>query len=424
MKEDFLYFIWQFQYFDKKQLYSTQGKKIEIIEIGKANKADGPDFSLAKIRIDGLEWVGDVEIHSKASEWNLHQHNKNLKYNNVILHVVESYDAEVYRYDKTLIPTLEIGKWIFPKIQQKYFQLLQNPQEIPCQNQIQEVSHLQKVQMLDKVLVRRLERKAHLLKNIYLETGKDWEEMTYRALAQNFGFKANTSAFESLAKSLPLKILLKHQHQFLQIEALIFGQAGFLSQIPAPEDEYFLKLKKEYGFLQKKYALSPIQVNIWQKARIRPANFPSLRLAQFAGILSNYQNLFSLFLEKNLKELKEIFSSEVSEYWKKNYDFAKPSKKENRGLGKNSIENIIINTVVGVLVLYAKERQKQGLMDKTLNLLEQLPSEKNHILDKWKSLGFEVKTAFDSQALIELYREFCQKKSCLKCSIGQELLKS
>lgn len=428
MKEDFIHFLWLFQYFDKKDLITTQGESLTITQVGTHNHDSGADFSLSKIKIGGVDWAGDIEIHLKSSDWNAHKHQHNPAYNNVILHVVWTDDAPALRADGTPMPTLELKERTNPQWLYQYQILLSNKDVIPCASQFAHVKTIQKLSMLDKALAKRLEDKAFLLRALLVKNKQDWEETTYQVLAKNFGFKVNSEPFLRLSQGLPLKILLKHQDNITQLEALLLGQSGLLEQKPNTEkvnDEYIEQLKKEYHFLSRKYRIEDDQLAYenWKFMRLRPVNFPTVRLAQFASLIHQQQSLFSLFFNNDYKTLVKKLQVSQSLYWQNHYTVGKVAKKQVPMLGKSSIENIIINTVVPLLVLYAKEKKQEEYIERATGFLEHIKAENNHILRMWEDLGLKVKNAFDSQALIELYNNFCTPRKCLKCTIGISIVK-
>ncbi|MDX1903713.1 MAG: DUF2851 family protein [Thermonemataceae bacterium] len=426
MQEQFLHFLWQYQYFEQQNLQTTQAESLEILEIGKHNSNEGADFEQTLLRIGNMEWQGDIEIHWKSSDWNKHKHHQNPRYNRVILHIVWENDVEdVFREDGTPLPTLELKKRVNPDLLEKYKYLQDSSYKIPCRKVVSHIEHLYWFLMLDKALAHRLEQKAQKVEQIWLACQKNWEETTYRLLAQAFGFKINADAFLRLAEQLPLKILLKHSTDLLQMEALIFGQAGFLEDDTEVEDEYFVRLQKEYRFLKAKYELHSLKSSEWNFAKLRPANFPTLRLAQFAQIIHQHINLFSVFLyAEQYKTLEKILLVEPSDYWKTHVVFGKTSKGVFYKLGKVSFENIVINMLVPLLVLYAQKNNKQDAMDKALRFLQAIKAEENYITREWQELGIKAQHAADSQALIEQYNYFCMEKKCLSCVIGAEILKN
>ena len=422
IKENFLHFVWRYQYFEHQDLKTSTGEEVQIFDVGKANTNAGADFKQVKLRIGDTIWQGDVEVHIKASDWKKHQHQNNPRYNQVVLHIVWQEDEPIFREDGTSIPTLVLEGKVKSDVFHKYQYLQASRAEIPCQELLAEVDNIHRTAMLDKALVRRLEEKAFAVKEIWLANQKDWEETTYQLLAKNFGFKVNSSQFLRLSQLTPLKYLLKHSDQLLQIEALLFGQAGFLEQNFT--ESYPQTLQKEYAFLKAKYNLQGMKASEWNFLRLRPANFPTLRIAQLAQMIVQNINLFSVFLYADKsKTLKKILQVRASEYWQKHYHFGKEVKKTASTLGKSSIENIIINTICPLLVLYAQENKKQELMDKAISFLEQLPAEKNSITEKWEKIGLKASNSADSQALIEQFNTYCSSKNCLACSIGTNILR-
>ncbi|MEO5601124.1 MAG: DUF2851 family protein [Cyclobacteriaceae bacterium] len=423
MNEYFLHYIWQFQYFDKINLRTSTGEEIIISNPGHRNTHSGPDFYDAKLKIGFIEWAGSVEIHIYSSGWREHKHHDDAAYENVVLHVVWDENEQIIRRDGTVIPTLELKDRVSQAFLLQYKRIMHSRHKIPCANAIGLVPDLIKRSMLDKVLTSRLESKSNNILLALQKSNDDWEEVCYQTLCKNFGFKVNSDPFLQLAQSLPYKILMKHGDKLEQIEALIFGQAGFLNE--TIQDEYYLLLKREYNLLCKKFNLFDRKMNRaqWRFLRLRPANFPSIRLAQLASLLFHEKKLFSRIVSiKSLQELIQIFSVSPSGYWLHHYQFFKEQKKVVPSLGRASMENIVINSIVPMLVAYGKAKDDQRCVDRALELLQEISSEENTILRSWNELGLSSKTAFDSQALIELHNNFCMKRRCLDCNIGFSLL--
>jgi hypothetical protein len=424
MTESFLYYIWQFQYLDKKDLQTEQKESISIFRPGLLNTHSGPDFSQAKIRIEEIDWVGNVEIHLKSSDWMLHNHDSDPAYDNVILHVVWEADAEIRRTDGSLIPTLQLKAKVDEQLIKVYKKLMSNSSSIPCEKSFKSIGPLIKISMLDKAALQRMEFKANAVLNLLASNNGDWEETTYQLVAKNFGFKVNSDSFLQLSNILPFRILQKHASTLLQVEALLFGQAGLLET--KTKDEYLAKLFQEYVFLSKKYSLYENRLNPsqWKFLRLRPANFPTLRLAQLASILVAKKNLFSAFVEADTyQKAINIFDSSVSDYWHTHYHFAKKSKGTVPSLGESAKQNALINTMVPILVAYGKSLDQHSYLDRAIEILQAIPAEKNKITRLWSTLGISVKTAFDSQALIEQFNNNCQKRQCLNCVVGASLIK-
>ncbi len=423
MNESFLHYLWQFQYFDKNDLRSAEGEPISILKAGFLNSNSGPDFSEAKIKIGGIEWAGAVEIHIKSSDWQAHHHETDAAYENVVLHVVWDNDKPVIRKDKTVIPTLELKNRVDVSLLKEYKKLINSPGAIACEKSFPHVENLVKLSMLDKALMQRLENKADNINEILKLNNGDWDETFYQLLAKNFGFKVNADPFYQLAKSLPYKTILK-QNSLLQVEALLFGQAGMLET--KTKDEYITSIFQEYKLLGQKYSLHEARLNPvqWRFLRLRPANFPTVRIAQFAALLYSSKNIFSQLISANsFSSIEKFLSVGQSAYWCSHYRFGKKAKGAVPNIGEPSVQNIIINTVAPFLVAYGKYKDEQPFIDKALELLQQLPAEQNKITRTWGELGLKVKTAFDSQSLIELYNNFCRKRQCLNCSIGISILK-
>lgn len=424
MQERLLQFIWQFQYFNKKDLTTVQDEIVNIIHPGYLNTHAGPDFLNGKIEIGGILWSGNVEIHLKSSDWEAHHHHLDDAYENVTLHVVWEHDKEIFRRDGSVIPAIELKHRTLPSLLRKFNELINNPDQLPCGVRLKGVNDIAILSMVERALMQRLENKTAWIHQILTTENGDWEEITYQALARNMGFKVNAESFIQLAKSLPYKIIAKHVDQPYQIEALLFGQAGFLEN---PIDEYAILLKKEYKFLSHKYGLSEHKMSRfqWKYLRMRPGNFPTIRIAQLAALLYRHQNLFSLFRDFfDKQQLEKKLAVVQSDYWQKHYDFGKPAKRTHNGISKNGVENIMINTGAALLVAYGKSIDQPEYIDKGISLLSEIPAEENHIITMWKGLGIKVKSAFDSQGLIELYNGFCSKKRCINCNIGMQLLQA
>ncbi len=422
MNEAFLHYLWQFQQFDKSSLQTISSEKVSVLKTGILNTDAGPDFANARLHINEIEWVGNVEIHIKSSDWQLHKHQNNEAYNNVILHVVWENDQAITRQDGSLIPTVELRSITDIQLLNKYKHLIDNQSVIPCKEQFSEVSNLSKFAILDKVLAIRLQQKAQIVEQIFEQNKGDWEETAYQLLARNFGFKLNSETFLRLAQNLPLKVLQKHRDNLTQIEAMFFGQAGLIEKA----DDYSEKLSQEYDFFAAKFSLKSSQLSSheWKFLRTRPANFPTIRIAQLARLITQQQSFFSLFTQTNLiEDLRNALKIEQSHYWQEHYNFGKTASKKLVGLGRDSINNILINTVIPLLACYSEKTDNQELMTRCVNFLEALPAEENHITEMWEGLGLTIKTAFDSQASIELYNNYCTQKRCLQCNVGSEILK-
>jgi hypothetical protein len=424
VNESFLHYIWQHQYFNREDLKTSEGESVQIFKQGFYNSNAGPDFSEAKIKIGAIDWAGSVEIHIKSSEYLQHKHQHDRAYDNVILHVVWLDDKSLTRNDGTPMPTLELRKRVSESLVKEYRRLVDSSFQIPCSKSFSRIDALVKVSMVEQAAVQRLQTKASIIREMYAQNNGDWEETFYQVLARNFGFKVNADPFLSFAKELPVKTIRKNSDSKLKIEALLFGMAGFLDQQKG--DEYYLSLKKEFHFLAHKHGLleNKLHKAQWRFLRLRPANFPTIRLAQLAALLNQSTQMFAdVLANDNPVLLRKIFSAEPSSYWLEHYSFGKKSKSPHGGLGEESIENILINSVAPSLAAYATEKGEETFFERALNLLQQLKPESNSIITAWKELGLQAINAFDSQGLIEQMNSFCKKRNCLNCSVGTALIK-
>lgn len=417
MTERLLQYIWQFQYFNKTDLLTKNGEAVHVIFPGQYNTNQGPDFSDAKIKIAQTIWAGTVELHLKTSDWEKHNHQHDKNYNNVILHVVWEDDAV-----KSDIPVIELKGRVSKILLMRYEELMIKGSFIPCENSIQTVKEITWKSWKDRLLAERLQRKTRMVEVLLQQNNYHWEETFWWLLARNFGMKVNSDAFEAMARSIPLALLARQKHQLHQLEALLLGQAGLLEGKFA--DDYAGLLQKEYRFQQSKHLLKPISLPV-HFLRMRPGNFPTIRLAQLAILVHQSAHLFSKIKEAgSLKEVKSWFDVTANDYWHYHYRFDEPSSFKRKKLGEAMIDNIIINTVAPVLFAYGIYHNEQQYKDKALLWLEGTAPEANSITKGFAGLGIENKNAFDSQALIELKNEYCSKKRCLECGVGNALLKT
>jgi hypothetical protein len=422
MNEEFLQFIWEHGLFNQTDLKTVDGKSVEVILTGHPNTDSGPDFFNARVRIGETIWAGNIEIHQKSSHWYQHRHDLDAAYDNVVLHVVERYDKPVQVKNQEL-PTLEIS--YPPTILENFEQLLKSEQWIACEDKLEEVDPFVLRFWFSSLMIERLQSKTSDILAILQQNKNNWNETFYQLLARNFGMKTNALPFELLAKSLPLNVLSKHKNDRFQIEALLFGQAGLLNETLLGDD-YFLSLRKEYSYLYKKYGLSGIESHLWKFMRLRPINFPTIRIAQLAMLIHHSSALFSRILEtENPEELRKLFDVSASEYWNTHYRFNKISE-ENRKktLGEAAFNNLVINTISPLLFVYGDQHLDQAMKDRALLLLEESPPESNQIIRKWNELGIDSRSAFDSQALIQLKNRYCENKKCLHCQLGAKIITS
>lgn len=419
MTEQFLHYVWFQKLFSPLQL-TIAGEAVEIVDIGQLNTDAGPDVFNAKVKINNTLWAGNVEFHQKSSDWMRHGHTHNPSYNSVILHVVFEVDAPIYRRDGSEIPQLILK--FSPHLKEQFETLQEQKSFIACEQQIAKVSAINLHNWFDRLLVERMEQKTEVIEKILTQTTNNWEEAFYIILARNFGFSTNALAFELLAKSIPLVVLAKHKNSLLQLEALLFGQAGFL-QKSQKSDSYFIELQKEYLFLRAKYHLEPIDVSLWKFLRLRPANFPTIRIAQFASLIHTSSKLFSKILENSTySDLQQLFQGEVSTYWTTHYLFGEDSAPTSKKLSKTSKDGLLINTVVPFLFHYGKLHQCEQFMQRSFDLLTTIAPEKNHIVTGFDKCGVKAHSAYDSQALIQLKRAYCDVHKCLQCHLSKQVL--
>ncbi len=422
MNEAFLHYIWQYQYFEKSDFRTTSGEIITVLHPGFKNTNAGPDFLNAKIQIADVVWIGHVEIHINSSEWIDHRHHIDMAYDNVILHVVWKENQFILQKDGSNLPTAELKGRVSEDLLLRYRKLVNQPESIPCAHQLPGVAHIKKITMLDKAVIERLENKSLLVQALLEKYGNDWEQTAFHVLCRNFGFKINAPAFERLAEILPQKLLLKHD-QMTHLEALMFGQAGFLEGDCA--DQYFQHLKREYHLLGKKYGISDRKMSKaqWKFLRLRPANFPTLRIAQLAMLVHQQKNIFSKIVDATTyKDLLDMFSVTQSEYWQSHYRFDYPTDERIAGMGESSVYNLLINSVIPMLVAYGRSRDEQVYIDRAVSFLQEIPAEDNAIIKRWKNCDWLAASAADSQGLIELFNNYCMKRRCLDCTIGFSLL--
>jgi len=421
MTEFFLHYVWQYQFFDTSNIRTTNDETICIKRIGIHNTNAGPDFLNAELIIDNTIWFGDIEIHKNSNDWYSHKHNTNKAYNSVILHVVLHFSEDVICEHGNTIPTLILQP--NKKVMLGYKNLSKFSIQNCCNKSILKVDTFTQNNWFDRLVIERFEQKAEQFIETYYKTNSNWEECLYQKLACNFGVTQNTLAFQALANSLPLKVVLKHSNSLVQLEALYFGQANLFPN--SSIDKYVLLLQNEYNFLQKKYDLTPLPKTYWKYSRLRPQNFPDIRIAQFAQFIFQTQSLCSKLLEnKTIDNLKEIFSISLHSYWDNHYKLGTLSKKQIKHLGQNFISTILINTVIPFLFAYGHLHKQNIFIEYAVNLLDQIPSENNSITSKWNELGIQSHSAFRSQALIHLSKNYCSHKNCLKCRFGLYYLQS
>jgi hypothetical protein len=426
MKEEFLHYLWKYSLYYPDSLLDSEGNVITVIHTGEYNRDSGPDFFNSRLLIGGTVWAGNVEIHIRSSHFDLHNHQDDPAYNNVILHVVADNDRQVFNQRGGELLTTEIK--FDQSLYDRYISLVNNPFVIACQNELEKVDKIIIGQWLNALVIERLQEKSEFILRIYDETGNDWDETFYRLLSRYFGFRVNTEPFEMLAIALPFRIIRKHADNIFQIEALLFGTAGMLDEglfKEALSDEYYRNLLKEYKILSSKYSLQPIDGWVWKFSRLRPANFPTVRISQLAAVLSVSGGIFSKVLEaNNIKQLKKLFEVSASEYWDNHFIFGKKSRKIIKKTGSQATDILLINAVIPSVFIYGRSRDRQDVSDKAIEFLESSEAEDNVIINEWKKTGMEVESAFYSQALIQLRNEYCRKRRCINCRIGNKIIGS
>ena len=424
MKEEFLHYLWKCCLYDEDTLCDNDGNKIIVLHPGEYNRDSGPDFFNSRISIAGTEWAGNVEIHTRSSHFDSHGHNRDNAFNNVILHVVAENDKRIFNARGEELLTVEMK--FDAALYDKYLNLVNYPNVIACQNDIGKLDIFYIKHWLNSLVVERLMEKSASVLKIYSMTGNDWEETFYRVLTRYFGFRVNTEPFEMLANALPFKIIRKHTDNRFQVESLLFGTAGMLDEglfREALDDQYYKDLIREYKVLSSKYSLKPLHGWIWKFSRLRPVNFPTLRISQLSAMLAVTGGLFSRTLEtSDVKQLKEMFGVSASDYWDDHYVFGKKSRRIPKNTGTQATEILLINAVIPVIFAYGQFRDQRDVCEKALNILENIHPEENSLINEWKSSGIDSESAFYTQGLIQLRNEYCRKRRCLDCRIGSKLI--
>ena len=421
MKEAFLHYLWKFQKFNNLSLKTTSGEDISIINCGQYLELSGPDFFNAQICIGNQKWAGNIEIHLKSSDWYIHHHEEDRAYENVILHVVWEHDTEIFRKNNIEIPVLELQYFVDPKVVASYQVLQSKKSWIYCENQLQGFPNFILNNWLERLFFERLERKSKPIFELLNETNSDWEAVLFLLLAKNFGLNTNGELFLTIAKAIPFSVIRKESFELENLEALLFGTAGLLDK--DVEDTYASDLRFRYHFLANKYQLQTPVIQAVQFFKHRPDNFPTIRLAQLAALYHSNHNLFSNLIGlSSLKEMYTILSVTTSNYWMTHYQFDSTSPCKKKQLSKSFIDLVVINTIAPLQFTFAKSQGKE-ITEEVIQLFKDIKAEKNVILDKFKLVGIVAKNAFDSQSLLQLKNEYCNKSNCLQCAIGIELLK-
>lgn len=414
MKEEFIYYLWENRLLSK-DLMTIDGEDVYVISVGNRNYDSGPDFLDARVKIGNTLWVGHVEIHVNASDWFRHGHQDDDAYKNVILHVVYSNDTELLN-----IPTVEIKGKFDESIYARYNGFIRSRRWIPCEKLIARIQQFTWLSWLERIVVERLEQEVKDVFTIFATNKNDWEETMYQRIMRYCGLKVNNDAFERLAQLLPLRILRKHLDNPIQIDAMFFGCAGFLEQ--EFTEAYPVLLQREYKILKSKFNLTTMPKSYWKFLRLRPPNFPTIRLAQMASMVGSCNNLFSKLLTINdLNSVRNLFNVEVNEYWNTHFQFEKPSTARKKSLGTTAVDILIINAVIPVLFSYGIYHDNQDFKNKSLRFLNEMEPEDNLVIRKFEKLGIGVENAQQTQALLQLYNCYCRRRKCLSCRVFSAL---
>ena len=428
--EQLLHYTWKHKLYPLKELTTSDGQRVEIVDPGLHNRNAGPDFFNAKIRIGSTMWVGNVEIHDKSSDWYQHGHDKDSRYDNVVLHVAAELDTEVMKSNGEYVPQLQLS--VPEDVLTHYDELQKTDEYPPCYKVIPHLSALIIHSWMAALQTERLEQKTEAIRKRAELCNGSWEDAYFVTLARNYGFGINGEVFEQWAYNIPLNAVAHHRDDLFQIEAIFMGQAGLLELDSIPEyyqkdalnDGYFAKLRNEYQYLAHKFSMKPIDFKLWRFLRLRPQNFPHIRISQLANLYYQQKAGLSQLIEcETLHELKNVLKSQVTPYWETHYTFGSTSPKNEKHLSYGSINLLMINTAIPMLFAYGRHTTKEVLCDRAFDFLEQLKAENNYIIRMWQQVGLPVKSAGDSQALIQLKKEYCDKKDCLRCRFGYEYLR-
>jgi hypothetical protein len=419
MNEQLLHYVWKHKLFNKSHLKTSDGQPIEIFSVGEHNHNAGPDFFNARVKINGTEWAGSIEIHIKSSDWYAHGHDNDPAYNNVILHVVAENDSEIKTQNKTTVPTF-LMKYD-NRLSSNYQTLINSTKWVACQDHFSQIDPLLRNMWNETLLIQRLERKSETVRSLMAKTNNDLDEVFFKMFCQNMGFKTNKQPFEQLSRKISLKMIRTLGNNVLRIESLLFGAAGLLHH---PKDEYQENLAKEFEHLKTKFNIEPMDPVVWKFARMRPVNFPTIRLAQLSSILAKHTSFAQQLKSANtIEHVHQLIKTNTAEYWKTHYTFGKLSKSRNKTIGTSSADNIIINSVFPFLFEVSRYYDDHKIQKKVFSWMEALPAEQNKIIENWKSIGAEIDSAYTSQAAIELYNEYCIQQKCLNCRLGGYIIR-
>ncbi|MBI3510558.1 MAG: DUF2851 family protein [Bacteroidetes bacterium] len=423
MTEEFLHYIWETKQFLHEDLCTSSGGLLSVIHPGAHNFYSGPDFFNAQLKINEQLWAGNVEIHIRSSDWNRHAHTHDPAYDNVILHVVYEHDAEVKKCNGDEMPTLVLNGRIPDQLVASYFSMRNSKEKIACGRAGKDTAlRIARETMLSRALIDRLARKTDEMKFLLAQLNGDWEEFFYRLVLHSFGMKVNADPMRQLGNIIPHRLLLKYRDAIFRMEALLFGASGLLT---VEEDEYAGKLQKEFSFLQKVHGLGSMEKHAWKFMRLRPNNFPTLRIAQAAAFFGKHEKPFRSCIETNDPEmLRKVFDVKASGYWNDHYRFGVKSRTYEKCTGKNSAEILLINVIVPLKFLYGKSKKEEKYSEEAISLLEKITAEKNSVVEKYRKEEWEINSAADSQSVLELKRNYCDRKKCLDCEVGRKMLYS
>ena len=424
MREEFIHYLWKYKLFDSLSLSGAPDVRIVVVSPGEYNRDAGPDFFNSKIKIGDILWAGNVEIHVKSSYYEQHGHQHDPLFDNIILHVVVEDDKVVYNSRGEKLPTAVLS--YDPNIYKRYLRLVNDPHRIACHFHVGKLDNIYVSQWLGSLSIERLENKVDYIDCMLSDTKNDWNEVFYRLLSRYFGFKVNSEPFELLSRALPSKLLMKHADNRLQIESMLFGTAGMLDEKlfkEAINDEYYKLLLREYMVLSTKYCLKPINGWLWKFGRLRPQNFPTVRIAQMATIMSDKNGIFSRILEtKEPQKIYDMLAATASEYWNDHYVFGKKSKYSPKAVGESAINILVINVVVPILFVYGKKHSDEMICEKAIDLLEYAPAEENMVVREWEEAGLTPFNGFEPHALLQLMTAYCSKHRCVECRIGVKVM--
>jgi hypothetical protein len=420
MTEDFLHFIWKFGLFERTGMITNTGEEIQVISLGQHNTDAGPDFLNARVRVGQTVWAGNIEIHVRSTDWTDHRHHLDKSYDSVILHVVHHCNQRITRSSGEIIPEIELR--FNPALYENYRYLVDQQGGLPCRDRIPRIDPFLLEMWLNSLVVERLQQKAKYIGDLLDHSRNNWDEAFYITLARSFGFGLNTLPFERLAKSVSLAVLSRFGNNQFKIEAMLLGQAGFLEE-ERPDSVYYTKLRREYKHQQHKYDLHPLEKHLWKFLRLRPVNFPTIRIAQFAALVAQTSGLFSWVKAcRDFSELQSKFDIQASSFWDTHYTFDTAAPLRPKRLGTEAFQVVIINAVIPFLFVYGQRTGKTAYKDRAMEWLNRLPPEKNRVISRWNDLGIKPVSAFYSQGLLQMNAAYCSRKSCLACSVGARLI--